>query len=224
MVRLFGDLADTPSRTAAVGRLVELRLSMVEDRLEADLALGRHSELVPELGVARSRHPLRERLRAQLMIALYRSGRQSEALQAYRETRRLLAEELGIDPGPELQHLERAILVHDPSLASPPSADGRKAVRRRDRVSGRAAVAAAAAAGIVAVAVTAPIFAVGRGEAEEPSAAKPAQEADAQAVASDVAVVQPETHKVVARVPVGSSPALIREGDGWVCGSRTGWI
>jgi DNA-binding SARP family transcriptional activator/streptogramin lyase len=213
----LGDLADTPSRTAAVGRLVELRLGMIEDRLEADLALGRHSELVPELEALVLEYPLRERLRAQLMTALYRSGRQSEALQAYRETRRLLAEELGIDPGPELQRLEKAILVHDPSLAGPPSADGRKSSRRRNRERGRAPVLAAAVAGIVALAITAPLLALGRGDSED-SAPEPAREAGTQTLASDVAVVQPETHKVVARVPVGSSPALIREGDGsvWV--------
>jgi DNA-binding SARP family transcriptional activator/streptogramin lyase len=213
----LGDLADTPSRTAAVGRLVELRLGMIEDRLEADLALGRHSELVPELEALVLEYPLRERLRAQLMTALYRGGRQSEALQAYRETRRLLAEELGIDPGPELQRLEKAILVHDPLLAGPPSADGRKSSRRRNRDRGRAAALAAVVAGIAALAITAPLLAPGRGDSDN-STPEPAREADTQTPASDVAVVQPETHKVVARVPVGSSPALIREGDGsvWV--------
>ena len=99
-------------------RLEEQRLSALEQRIEADLELGRHSELVPELeGLVRS-HPLRDRLRGQLMLALYRSGRQADALEVYRSARRQLDEELGLEPGEELKRLERAILEQDPSLAA----------------------------------------------------------------------------------------------------------
>ena len=100
-----------------ISRLEELRLAALEKRIEADLALGRHAELVGELEALVAEHPLRERLRAQLMLALYRSGRQAEALAAYQDVRRILVEELGIDPGAELHDLERGILRQDPSLA-----------------------------------------------------------------------------------------------------------
>jgi DNA-binding SARP family transcriptional activator len=101
---------------AEVARLDELRASALEERVEADLALGKHAELVAELEMRVAEYPLRERLRGQLILALYRSGRQAEALQAYQETRRKLLEELGIDPSPTLQRLERAILLQDPAL------------------------------------------------------------------------------------------------------------
>lgn len=98
-----------------IGRLEELRMEALEHRIEADLALGR-GDLVGELESLIARHPLRERLRGQLMLALYRSGRQSEALEAYRETRRTLIEAVGIEPGPDLRRLEQAILAQDPAL------------------------------------------------------------------------------------------------------------
>ena len=87
-----------------------------EDLIEAELALGHHDELVPELESLVTRYPLRERLRWQLMLALYRAGRQAEALEAYRAARRTLLAELGIEPGPALHELERAILAQDPAL------------------------------------------------------------------------------------------------------------
>jgi predicted ATPase/DNA-binding SARP family transcriptional activator/Tfp pilus assembly protein PilF len=100
----------------AVTELEERRLAALEDRIEAELAAGHHSELVGELEALIVAHPLRERLHGQLLLALYRSGRQAEALEAYRRTRATLAEELGIDPSPPLQALERAILAQDPGL------------------------------------------------------------------------------------------------------------
>jgi DNA-binding SARP family transcriptional activator len=103
----------------AIARLEELRLSALADRIEADLALGRHGELIGELESLVAEHPLRERFRGQLMLALYRSGRQADALDAYQEARRVLVEELGIEPGPPLQRLERAILVQDAALELP---------------------------------------------------------------------------------------------------------
>ena len=100
-------------------RLKDLRLTALEARIDADLAAGRDADLVPELEELIAEEPFRERLRAQLITALYRSGRQADALAAYQAARRTLADELGIDPSPELQELERAVLRHDPSLAPP---------------------------------------------------------------------------------------------------------
>jgi hypothetical protein len=102
---------------AEIRRLEELRLTALERRLEADLALGRFAEIVGELQVLVHEEPLREGLRAALMRALYGSGRQAEALEIYRETRRLLLDQLGLEPSPALQELEQAILRHDPALS-----------------------------------------------------------------------------------------------------------
>jgi DNA-binding SARP family transcriptional activator len=99
-----------------IARLEELQIAAIEDRIEADLALGRHVELVPELDALVAKHRVRERLRWQLMLALYRTGRQAEALETYRAARRTLLAELGIEPGRALRELERAILEHDPAL------------------------------------------------------------------------------------------------------------
>jgi DNA-binding SARP family transcriptional activator len=102
-----------------ITRLEELHVAALEDRIDADLALGRHDQLTPELEALVTRHPLRERLRHQLMLALYRGGRQAEALDAYRSARRAMLAELGLEPGRALQDLERAILAQDPSLDGP---------------------------------------------------------------------------------------------------------
>jgi predicted ATPase/DNA-binding SARP family transcriptional activator len=112
-------LADLAYESFAQGGIAELesdRLAALELRLDADLALGRHSEVVGELEALVPDNPLRERLRAQLMLALYRCGRQADALAAYQEARRALVDELGIDPGAELRDLEQAILRQDPGL------------------------------------------------------------------------------------------------------------
>jgi DNA-binding SARP family transcriptional activator len=112
----LADLAYESFAQRAIGRLEELRLTATERRIEADLALGRHAQVVSELESLVAGHPLRERLRGQLILSLYRSDRQAEALEAYRATRQALVEELGIEPGPALQELERRILQHDPEL------------------------------------------------------------------------------------------------------------
>jgi DNA-binding SARP family transcriptional activator len=114
----LADLADGSFAQSEIPRLEELRLEALELRFEADLALGRYAELVGEVQVLVREHPLRERLRAVLMQALYGSDRQAEALDVYRETRQLLVEELGIEPSPTLQELEQAVLRHDPALTS----------------------------------------------------------------------------------------------------------
>ncbi|GAA3066756.1 AfsR/SARP family transcriptional regulator [Streptosporangium carneum] len=115
----FADVehADPIARMAL--RLEEQRAAAAEEAVEADLALGRDAEAVAELRCLVHEHPLRERLRAQLMIALYRSGRQAEALAAYQEARKALVDELGIEPGPALRDLETRILNGDPALDAP---------------------------------------------------------------------------------------------------------
>jgi predicted ATPase/DNA-binding SARP family transcriptional activator len=116
--------ADLPQPDAL--RFDELRLTTLEDRIDADLALGRHSQLVAELEGLVAEHPLRERLRGQLMLALYRSGRQADALAVYQRARRALVEELGIEPGESLRKLERAILEQDPALNVHPATTTRR--------------------------------------------------------------------------------------------------
>jgi DNA-binding SARP family transcriptional activator len=133
----LADLADEPAGRAAE-HLGELRLSALEERIEADLALGRHAALVPELEELVAQEPYRERLRRQLILALYRSGRQADALEAYTEARRALVDELGTEPGRELQELHRAVLRQDlvldlpagakPAPTRPPRAEERKTV------------------------------------------------------------------------------------------------
>jgi DNA-binding SARP family transcriptional activator len=115
----LADLANEPFAQAEIARLEELRLSALELRFGAELGLGGHASLVGELEAATRLHPLREPLRGLLMRALYATGRQAEALEVYRETRAFLMEELGIEPSPALQELERSILRQDPALAAP---------------------------------------------------------------------------------------------------------
>jgi len=110
------DLAQQPSLRHQISRLEEMRVGAIEDRISADLALGRHHDLVPELETLIGQHPYRERSWGHLMTALYRSGRQGDALAAYQRAREVLRDELGIDPSPELQHLHEQILRQDPAL------------------------------------------------------------------------------------------------------------
>ena len=155
--RPLADVEFEPFAHAHVGRLEQLGCAATEQRVEAELALGRHEQLVPELQALVTRYPLRERLRGQLMLALYRSARQGEALAVYRKVRVLLREELGVDPSPRLQELERAVLRQDPALAAPPArarsgpaaaqaglivpAQGTRAPRRRVALTGLAVAA-----------------------------------------------------------------------------------
>ena len=151
------DLESAPEAEREGLRLAELRLAAIEERVDAELALGRQAELAGWLQALVREHPFRERLRGQLMLALYRSGRQAEALDHYQEARRLFAEELGIEPGDPLKRLERSILERDPELGYVPRApnrsggDGviprpRRLHRRRRLVLFTAGAAAAAAA------------------------------------------------------------------------------
>jgi class 3 adenylate cyclase len=132
----LADLAYEPFAHVEVARLEELRTAAREELIDAELELGHHKQLVGELETLVAANPLRERLRAQLMLALYRSGRQAEALDAYRSARETLVEELGIEPSTELQRLEQSILRHDEDLDlperaaahEPPGAERRKTV------------------------------------------------------------------------------------------------
>ncbi|MGE5689144.1 MAG: BTAD domain-containing putative transcriptional regulator [Pseudomonadota bacterium] len=135
-------------------RLEELRLAALEDRIDADLALGRHAELIAELEPLVAAHALRERLRGQLMLALYRGGRQTEALETYRAGRSALHKDLGLEPSAGLKQLERAILEQDESLGPPPRLPRAPLRPRRRRVllavvSGVLVVAASLAAALL---------------------------------------------------------------------------
>jgi YVTN family beta-propeller protein len=200
-----------------IARLEELRLSGIEERVEADLALGRHRDLIPELDALVTKNPLRERLRGQLMLALYRSGRQAQALDAYQRARRVLVDELGIEPSPALQRLEQAILQQDGSLElirqPTPTVAGRGeeladvpepvvSSARRRRLHLRVAVPAAAAAAAALIALLA--FRSG----SESITVRP----------NSVAIIDPKTNNVVGDVMVRAKPGAVVYGEGavWV--------
>jgi DNA-binding SARP family transcriptional activator/ABC-type transport system substrate-binding protein len=132
------ELVDVSELAGELGRIRELRLAALEAQFDAELALGRHRQVVTELEAVVSLEPLRELFRSQLMLALYRCGRQVEALDAYRDGRQLLVDALGVEPGPELREMERRILVHDPTLRPP----GFASPHRRSNLLAVAAVAA----------------------------------------------------------------------------------
>jgi predicted ATPase/DNA-binding winged helix-turn-helix (wHTH) protein len=115
----LADVRYEPWAQPEIRRLEELRAVAIEARIDAELALGEHARLVGELEALVAEHPLRERLRGQQMLALYRSGRHADALAAFRDARGVLDEQLGLEPGPELRRLEQQILAHDPALAAP---------------------------------------------------------------------------------------------------------
>jgi YVTN family beta-propeller protein len=206
----LADLADEPYLAAHAARLDEERAAALEDRIDADLALGRHAELVGELEAIVAASPLRERPRAQLMLALYRCGRQADALAAYRDARRTLVEEVGIEPGAALRELERRVLEQDPALdlekpaRPPPSLRSRPPAKRRRRRLAAAALATSTAAVIAAAALL---------------SAQPNHEARAVAVTGNsVAAIDPDTNRVVADIAVGGTPTAIAAGEGavWV--------
>jgi len=154
----LADIANYPFAQAEASRLEGLRVTAVTERIEADLASGRHAELARELGSLVAAHPLDERLRGLLMLALYRSGRQADALQVYQDIRRLLIAELGLEPGKALKQLEQRILTQDPTLdlAQPhvPPRDATSRPSRRRWVAVSAAIGAGAVAAIALLAVS----------------------------------------------------------------------
>jgi YVTN family beta-propeller protein len=183
----------------AIAQLEELYLGAVEERVEADLVLGCARELVGELRDLVARHPLRERLRGQLMLSLYRSGRQAEGLEVFQDFRRTLSEELGLEPGPGLQRLELAILNRDPALDLPAAA---KAPVASDR--GRP-VALAVGVLLLAFVLVGVVAEVSRGGAR------------AARIAGDaVGAISPSGGATRTVVPLGTSPLGIATGGGAV--------
>ena len=200
------ELRTEPFSTAAVAQLEQLRLATLEERIDADLALGRDAALVTELESLVAEHAYRERLRAQLMLALYRSGRQVDALDAYQEGRRVLQDEFGLEPGKELRDLEAAILRQDEALSPDrpvPAAEPEQPPPTR-RLS-RRAVVAAGLGGLAAVSLGVGVTAV-RSRGSSGTQVQP----------GSVGVVDPDARKVVAEIPVGFSSPLIAAGEGAV--------
>ncbi|MDP9440972.1 MAG: AfsR/SARP family transcriptional regulator, partial [Actinomycetota bacterium] len=130
----LADFTFEPFAQAEITRLSELRLAVLEDRIRADLALGGHAQLCGELAQLVARHPLREQLWGHLMVALYRCGRQAEALRAFTQLRETLGEQLGISPSPALARLEEAMLLQKPELDWPPAPPVSSAAAYRDAV------------------------------------------------------------------------------------------
>jgi len=204
----LGDLAGNRALADEAARLDEARLVALEDRIDADLLLGRHHESLVELQALTAQHPLRERLHGQQMLALYRSGRQAEALTAYRDTRERLVGELGIEPGPALRRLERAVLAQDPELGASdtlPRAPPRVAWAKRH---GDAFVAAGAAIFVVAVVLV--VLLGSQGDRAPPSSRA------VQAAPGAVVAIDPGTGKVIERTPVGATPSAVAVGAGAV--------
>src|ERR671923_700319 len=219
----LADLALEPFAHLEVARLEERQTAAREDLVDAELELGHHAGLVGELEALVAQHPLRERLRGQLMLALYRSGRQAEALQVYRESRGYLVEELGIEPGPGLRAMERAILRQDEVLVLPDSGDVATATPPGDSPPAREPVsvagaggasrrrprmpffilAAAGAAVVVAATVAVPLVLLGSDQGGETGA-----------VEGDALVLVGRNGKLGATVPLGTSPTQVAAGFG----------
>ena len=197
------ELRTEPFSTAAVAQLDQLRFATLEERIGADLDLGREAVLVTELESLVAEHPYRERLRAQLMLALYRSGRQADALDAYKAGRRVLQEDLGLEPGKELRELEAAILRQDEALTPTrpvPAAEPEQPLPTH-RLS-RRAVVAAGVGGLVAAALGVGVTAF-RSRASGSTEIRPLS----------VGVVDPVARQVVDEIPVRFSSQLIAAGE-----------
>ena len=196
------DIRDNPTVSAEALRLDELRLDALESRIEADLTLGGGAELVAELERLVGEHPLRERLLGALMIALYRAGRQTDALHTFQSARQRLVDDLGLEPGPELHDLQRRILLHDPSLEPPrrfPSMPGSHGGRGR-AVTALLAVAAALAGVLVL------------------SASAADQQRALAAGVSGVVAVKTASDRIALTTPLVGTPGSVTAGAGsaWV--------
>ena len=206
----LAELADYPFAAAEIGRLEELRLALLKRRIDAELELGQHAEVVAELEKLVATHRLDERLRGQLMVALYQSGRQADALAVYREGRRVLTEELGLEPDEELRSLEQRILAHDPTLRPPPphppaAAKGRTGESHRRRLPRPLLLGAAL---LVAAALLGAALSLASDDPAPPLVVP----------ANSIAVVDPDREIVVAAIPVGRGPESVVAGAGavWV--------
>lgn len=237
----LADVLDEPFAQAESGRLEERRLRALEERIEADLARGGAADLIPELEELVRQEPFRERPLGQLMLALYRSGRQAEALAVFQAGRRSLSEEVGLEPGPPLVELQRKILDHDPSLAAP--ATGRAPTGRRRR---RPLTIAGAAAFVLALGASLGIVFADRGGPGDRASAPGLVAMDSRSGAVSATVsptVSPaavatgygslwladpsagaveridlDSRTVADRIPVGGSPGAI------AVGGRSVWV
>jgi DNA-binding SARP family transcriptional activator/DNA-binding beta-propeller fold protein YncE len=201
----LAEFAYEPFGRSETARLEDEYLAAVEDRVDADLALGRHATLIAELDALVCEHPFKERLHSQLMLALYRSGRQADALEHYQQTRRMLIDQLGIDPGPELRELERAILNQDPALQQPSRGSVRDRVPSRRR--GPLTVVIIGAVLLLLAAVSAAL--INNHTARVAITTHPA---------GLMVAIAPATDRTVTAIPVGRAPGDIAVGGGsvWV--------
>jgi ABC-type transport system substrate-binding protein/DNA-binding SARP family transcriptional activator len=209
----LADVAAEPFAAAEIRRLDELRLCAAETAIDVDLAAGRHAEVIGELEALVAEEPLREHLHAQRMLALYRSGRQSEALAAYRDARAELIEQIGVEPGGELRRLQDAILAHDPALDVPETADPepeRPPAPRPPRL--RLLVAAA-------ILVVAGVTAFGVIRVLEPDGLPGIDE-------NAVGLIEPDTGLITAQYGVGKRPSAIVSGGGsvWIANAADGTV
>ena len=236
----LADLLYEPFAAEAAAPLEERRLNVLEERIDADLASGHAAELVGELERLVAEHPFRERLLGQLMVALYRSGQQARALDAYRAGRHRLAEELGLEPGRALQELERAILAHDPALAPPvpPRESAPRLGLQRRRIAAAAATAVIVGTGIgltLALRSASDSVAFGSNGLVELAAHSGALPAALEVTSAPAAVasgygslwiaepgrgrverVDPERRTVEDRITIGGSPSGLAAGGGSV--------
>src|SRR5215467_13857026 len=223
---VLADLADYAFTRPEAARLEELRLAALEARIDADLALGRHDALTAELEQLAAEHPLRERVHAQLMLALYRCGRQADALAAYRRARVLLADELGIDPGEPLERLHAAVLAHDRALdwtgtPAPPGAPAQGSPGWRFAGGGELAWARQRARRLLVIGSALAVAAAGCiAVVARPWAAEPAG-----LPADSVGLIDSSGGRAGATVMVGS-PAGLAYGDGsvWAVDSAEGTV
>ena len=247
----LADVAYEEFAQAEIARLEERHLAALEQRIDADLALGRHSDLVAELEGLVAEHPLRERMRAQLMVALYRCGRQADALETYGDARRALLDKLGVEPGPALRELQAAILRQAPELAPSPHSWPRPARPPRRRIAllalgGVLLASAAVAAGLLAAgergqdgarlgpeAVAALDLESGSVKHAVDVGPSPSRLAVGgrtlwvtNADGHSVSRVDLDDHAVRQTVPVGHGPAglAVAEGAVWVANSRDGTV
>ena len=213
----LSDVADEPFAAAEIRRLDALRQRAAEVAVDADMEAGRHAEVIGELEGLMAAQPLREHLHAQYMLALYRSGRQSDALAAYQSARAGLVNEIGVEPGAELQRLHDGILAHDPALDPPataepepePATEARPASRRRSRA------LLVGAAVLVLVGVTA--FGVIR--VLEPDSLPGIDE-------NYVGLIDPDGGRITKQISVGKGPAAATAGGGsvWIANAADGTV
>jgi YVTN family beta-propeller protein len=217
--RALADVAEEPFAAAEIRRLDELCVHAHELAIEADLEAGRHADVIGELEALVADHPLRERLHAQRMLALYRSGRQAEALDAYRQARGALVEQVGIEPGAELQRLQHAILAHDPALdppARPPPARPPPAPPAHDRPPRRRRATPLLAIALLSAAAGLIAFGISRVTAPD----------RLPRIAENAVGVIDQAGRITDQYPVGRGPVALVPGAGsiWVANSLEGTV